>query len=89
MTYTRISEASNTVTIGNDLSSQFDLMVISALNLTNIYSLLLTKLTGANNGNYNPITTAGSGQNWNTGLNWLTKPLENMYNSVEVAATGG
>ena len=71
-TYTKIAEASNTVTIGNDLSTAFDLMLLSTVGIQNIYGLLMAKFTES--GTFSPISFDDSGWEWNSALTWLTNP---------------
>lgn len=70
ITYTRIAESANTVTIGNDLTYLQDMVTLSAINLQNIYLLLLSMSTGdsayANEGS---IDT--SNWEWANPLDWL------------------
>ena len=84
-TYTRIAEAANTVTIGNDLTTAFDLMMISTMHLSNIYGLL-AKFTGATD--YVTQVAYESGKNpWNESLDWLTPEI--TYNETVKVAEGG
>lgn len=83
-TYTRISEAANTVRIGNDLTTAFDLMLMSTMHLTNIYGLL-AKYFGATE----TFTVAEYSGDWNKSLGWLASALPTEYNLAEQEATGG
>lgn len=66
-TVARIAEAGNTVTIGNDLTYIQDLMTLSAMNIQNIYSLLVARFSGQSNAN---VVDTGS-MNWNHPFNWM------------------
>ena len=66
-TITRIAEAGNTVTIGNDLSYMQDIMTMMAMNVQNIYSLLAAKFSGAETAQ---TVDVGSMQ-WNNHFDWV------------------
>ena len=66
-TITRIAEAGNTVTIGNDLTYMQDIMTMMAMNVQNIYSLLAAKFSGAETAQ---TVDVGSMQ-WNNHFDWV------------------
>ena len=70
-TVTRIAEAGNTVSIGQDSALMQDMVTFMAMNVQNIYSLLLSRFTG--NVNANVVDT--NSMNWNTSFEWMTKTI--------------
>ncbi|MBQ6627839.1 MAG: hypothetical protein IJH65_03310 [Methanobrevibacter sp.] len=84
-TYTRISEAANTVTIGNDLTTAFDLMLLSTMNIVNIYGLLANKFGATET--FDPLKNTT--YDWNASLGWLVDASNLDYKAAEEGATGG
>lgn len=64
-TYTRIAEAANTVTIGNDMTSIQSMIADSTTSLRNIYSLLSSYFINANTAG-SQTSTASSDTGWLT-----------------------
>lgn len=68
-TVTRIAEAGNTVSIGQDSTLMQDMVTYMAMNVANIYSLLAARFTGNTEANVNDIK---SFTNWNHPFDWMT-----------------
>ena len=66
-TVTRIAEAGNTVSIGQDSALMQDMVTFMAMNVQNIYSLLVARFTGQSNAN----TVNTSSMNWNHPFDWM------------------
>ena len=70
-TVTRIAEAGNTVSIGQDSALMQDMATHIAMNVQNIYSLLLARFTQS--GTANVVDT--NSMNWNHPFEWMTKTI--------------
>lgn len=70
-TVTRIAEAGNTVSIGQDSALMQDMATYIAMNVQNIYSLLVARFTRS--GTADVINT--DSMNWNHPFNWMTTTI--------------
>lgn len=67
-TVTRIAEAGNVVSIGQDSALMQDMATYIAMNVQNIYSLLVARFSGQSSAN----TVDTSSMNWNHPFDWMT-----------------